>query len=53
MMAMLSYLINILSISGIVYYKTLRLKAFSDTLRKYLSGILDYAEVKFFHPPMF
>ena len=46
------YLINLLSITGDAYCKTLRLKAFIDTLKKHLSSILDYAEVKFFHPPM-
>ena len=30
----------------------LMLKAYSDTLKKYLYGILDYAEVEFFHSPM-
>ena len=30
----------------------LRLKAYSDTLKKHLYGILDYAKVEFFHPPM-
>ena len=28
----------------------LRVKAYSDTLKKYLYGILDYAEVEFFYP---
>ena len=48
----LSYLINLLSIIGDAYCKTLRLKAHSDTLKKQLCGILDYAKVKFIHPPM-
>ena len=52
MLAISSYLIKLLSITGDAYCKTLRVKAFSDTLKKHLSGILDYAEVKFFDPPM-
>ena len=52
MLAISSYLINLLFITGDAYCKTLRLKAYSDTLKKYLYGILDYVEVKFFHPPM-
>ena len=30
----------------------LKLKAYSDTLKKHLFGILEYAEVKFFNPLM-
>ena len=48
MLAISSYLINLLSITGDVYQKTLKLKAYSDTLKKHLFGILEYAEVKFF-----
>ena len=51
-LAISSYLINLLSISNDVYYKTIRLKANSDTLKKYISGTLDYSEVELFHPPM-
>ena len=43
-----SYLINLLSITGDAYCKMLRHKAYGDTPIKHLSGILDYAEVKFF-----
>ena len=45
-------MINLLSITGDAYCKMLRLKYYSDTLKRNLSGILNYAEVKFFHPPM-
>ena len=47
-----SYLINLLSITGGTYCKTLRLKAYNDNLKKHLSGILGYIEVEFFHPFM-
>ena len=36
-----SYFINLLSITGNAYYKTIRLKAYSNTLKKHLSGILN------------
>ena len=52
MLAISSYLINLLFNTGNAYNKTLRLKAYSDTLKKHLYGILDYAEVELFHPPM-
>ena len=52
MLAISSYLINLLFNTGNAYCKTLRLKAYSDTLKKHLYGILDYAEVEFFHPPI-
>ena len=52
MLAISSYLINLLSTTGDVYQKTLKLKAYSDTLKKHLFGILEYAEVKFFYPLM-
>ena len=53
MLAISSYLINLLFITGDAYCKTLRLKAYSDTLKKYLYGILDYAEVNSFILPCF
>ena len=51
-LAIASYLINVLSITGDTYCKTLRLKAYSDNLKKNLSGILYYAEVESFQTPM-
>ena len=51
-MAISSYLINLLFKTGDVYCKKLRLKACSYTLKKHLYGILDYAKVEFFHPLM-
>ena len=51
-LAISSYLINLLLNTGNAYCKTLRLKAYSDTLKKHLYGILDYAEVEFLYPPM-
>ena len=47
-----SYLINLLFNTGSAYCKTLMLKAYSDTLKKHLYGILDYTEVEFLYPPM-
>ena len=47
-----SYLINVVFNTGDAYYKTLRLKAYSDTLKKHLYSTLDYTKVEFFHPPM-
>ena len=38
-LAISSYLINLLSITGDAYCKTLRLNAYGDTLKKHLSGI--------------
>ena len=35
-----SYLINLLSITGDAYHKTLRLKAYSDPLKEHLFSIL-------------
>ena len=52
MLAISSYLINLLFNTGDTYCKMLRLKAYSDTLKKHLYGILDYAEVEFIYPPM-
>ena len=43
-LAISSYLINLLFNTGYAYSKTLRLKAYSDTLKKHLYGILDYAQ---------
>ena len=51
-LAISSYLINLLFNTGYAYSKTLWLKAYSDTLKEHLYGILDYAEMEFFHPPM-
>ena len=47
-----SYLIIILSITGNAYGKTLGYKAYTYVLKKHLSSILDYAEVKLFGHPM-
>ena len=47
MLAISSYLINLLSITSNAYCKMLRFKAYIDTLKKYLSGILDYTEVTY------
>ena len=46
------YLINLLFNTGNAYCKTLRRKAYSDTLKKHLYGILEYAEVESIHPPI-
>ena len=51
-LAISSYLIKLLLNTGDAYCKTLRLKVYTDTLKKHLYGILDYAKVEFFHPPM-
>ena len=51
--AISSYLVNLLSITGDAYCKTLSFKPYNDTLKKHLSSILDYTEVKIFYPPMF
>ena len=47
-----TYLIDLLFNTADEYLKTLRLKAYSDTHKKYQYGILNYTEVEFFHPPM-
>ena len=47
-----NYLIYLLSVTGDAYHKTLRIKAYSDILKKYLFSILDYTEVKFVYPPI-
>ena len=52
MLAISSYLINPLFNTGNAYCKTLRLEAYSDTLKKYLYGILDDTKVELFYPPM-
>ena len=52
MLVISSYLINLLFDTGDAYCKTLKLKAYSDTLKKHLYSILDYAEVEFLYPPM-
>ena len=51
-LAISSYLINLLFNSSDAYCKILRLKAYSDTLKKHLYGILDYIEVEFLYPTM-
>ena len=51
-LAISNHLINLLSITGDTYCKTLRLTAYSDTLEKHLSGILEYTKEKFFYHPM-
>ena len=51
-LAISSYLINLLSIICDIYCKTLRLKTYSDTLMKHLPSVLDYAKVELFQPPM-
>ena len=43
-LAFLSYLINLLSITSDTDWKMLRLKIYSATLKKHLSGILDYTK---------
>ena len=48
-MAISNYLINLLSIIGNAYFKTLRFKTHKDTLKKHLFGILNYTEVELFH----
>ena len=50
-LAISSYLIILFRTSD-TYCKTFRLKAHSDTLKKYLYGILDYTKVELFYPPM-
>ena len=55
MLAISSYLINLLFNTDNAYSKMLRLKAYSDTLinkKKHLYGIVDYTKILFFHPPM-
>ena len=52
-LAISSYLINLLFNTGNAYHKTFRLKAYGDTLKKHRYGILDYVELDFFHPPIF
>ena len=51
-LAISSYLINPLLNTGNAYCKTLRLKSYSDTIKKHLYGILDYTKGKLFYPPM-
>ena len=51
-LAISEYLINLLSITGSAYYKMLGLKIQINTVKKHLSGTLDYDIVKFFHPFM-
>ena len=51
-LAISSYLINLLFNTGDAYHKMLRLKAYSNNLKKHIYSILDYAKVEFFHPPI-
>ena len=51
-LAILSYLINLLSITGDTYHEIFRLRVNSDILKKKLSYILDYIIVEFFHSPV-
>ena len=51
-LAVSSYLINLLFNTGDAYHKTLRLKAYSDTLKKHLYGVLEYTKVEFLYSPM-
>ena len=51
-LAISSYLINLLFNTSKAYCKTLRLKAYSNTLKKHLYDILDYAKVEFLYPPL-
>ena len=51
-LAISSYLINLLFNTGNTYRKTIRLKTYSDTLKKHLYGILDYTKVDFLYLPM-
>ena len=51
-LAVSSYLINLVLNTGDAHCKTLRLKAYSDTLKKHPYRILDYAEMEFLYPPM-
>ena len=52
MLVIPTHLSNLLSTTSDAYNKTLRLKAYSDTLKKHISNILDYAKVKFFNLSM-
>ena len=47
-LAISSYLIILLFNTSDSYCKTLTRKVYSDTLKKYLYGILDYAKVEVF-----
>ena len=44
MLAISSYLNNLLSTTGDTYHKMLRFKAHRDTLKKHFSGILDFSK---------
>ena len=46
-LAISSYVINLLFNTGNPYFKTLRLKAHSDALKKQIYVILDYAKLEF------
>ena len=52
MLAISSCLINLLFNTSDAYCKTLRLKAYSNTLKKHLYSISDYTKVEFLYPPM-
>ena len=51
-LALSSYLINLLFNTGDAYHKRLRLKDYSDTLKKHLYGVLEYTKVEFLYSPM-
>ena len=52
MLAISSYLINLLFNTGNAYSKILKLKAYSGTLKKNLYGISDHAKVEFLYCSM-
>ena len=49
MLAISCYLYKLLSTTSYVYCKTLRIKAYSDTLKKHLYGFLVYSKKKLFN----
>ena len=51
-LAISSYLINLLFNNDDTYHKILRLKAYGDTLKKHLYGVLDYVKVEFLYHSM-
>ena len=52
MLAISSYLINLLFNTGDAYHKMPKLEAYSNTLKKDLYGIQGYTKVGFFHYTM-
>ena len=51
-LAISGYMINLLFNTGNAYKKILRLKAYSDTLKKHVYDILDYTKVEFLYLSM-